>query len=93
MTRKYDSTVARIAGNLLSGMGPCINQEYEDESTQWAVAKARAIIAETKRTEPAAEPVCWCGSPKSSHCDLDELGLDHAVDCGLRHHEFKAARS
>lgn len=47
--RDYDSTVARIAGNLLSGdrckgYGP-------QEAAYVAVELARAIIAETKRTE------------------------------------------
>jgi hypothetical protein len=48
---KYDSTVARIAGNILSGYrgGPT---DEEDALVGWAVEIARAIVAETKRTEP-----------------------------------------
>jgi hypothetical protein len=51
--RKYDSTVARIAGNLLSGAAA---DWLPDNTRGWtvrqAVATARAIVAETKRTEP-----------------------------------------
>lgn len=51
--KKYDSTVARIAGNLLSG-------NYDKslnfaENAQRAVELARAIVAETERTEPEAK--------------------------------------
>ena len=57
--RKYDSTVARIAGNLLSGMGrPTWDGELTDndeENARWAVGMARAIVAETKRTEPVID--------------------------------------
>jgi hypothetical protein len=53
--RKYDSTVARIAGNLLSGFP---FDEYNSDDTirlaREAVALARAIVAETERTQPAA---------------------------------------
>jgi len=54
---KYDSTVARIAGNLLSS-------DVEDwlpggdrraDAVEAAVATARAIVEETKRTQ-LAEP-------------------------------------
>ena len=53
--RDYDSTVARIAGNLLSGhntvlFGSGINLAV----IALAVEAARAIVAEVKRTEPAA---------------------------------------
>lgn len=64
---KYDSTVARIAGNLLSGRRP--NWEYNPDigavevslasedwlAAQWAVAMAREIVAEVERTEPRRE--------------------------------------
>jgi hypothetical protein len=53
--RDYDSTVARIAGNLLSG----VTQRSLGEAThikqayvETAVAMARAIVEEVKRTEP-----------------------------------------
>lgn len=53
--RTYDSTVARIAGNILSGMA----RDFYDTSSgdeariaKWAVAAARAIVEETQRTEP-----------------------------------------
>lgn len=52
MKRTYDSTVARIAGNLLSGSGR--GDWTMDEAARWAVALAREIIAQTVRTEPEA---------------------------------------
>lgn len=50
-TRKYDSTVARIAGNILSGYrgGP---PKDDDALVGWAVQMAWAIVAEVKRTDP-----------------------------------------
>src|SRR5688572_1548237 len=57
--RDYDSTVARIAGNLLSGhpqMREAAMFEADVEMlAHRAVWLARAIVAETKRTEPKAE--------------------------------------
>ena len=56
MKRDYDSTVARIAGNLLSSAGAdWIPEPRRLDIVRRAVATARAIIAETKRTEPAPE--------------------------------------
>jgi hypothetical protein len=52
--RKYDSTVARIAGNLLSGM-MVTNPPIGTMDIRNAVETARAIVAEVERTEPAAE--------------------------------------
>jgi hypothetical protein len=58
--RKYDSTVARIAGNLLSGISPDYSLdrlekiEQQRVTAQWAVEMARAIVAEVERTEPQA---------------------------------------
>jgi len=51
--KKYDSTVARIAGNLLSGF-PFDEYSLDDglRLVSEAVAMARAIVAETERTEP-----------------------------------------
>lgn len=49
--KNYDSTVARIAGNLLSGMRPW-DQWAMGEAARWAVGIAREIVAETERTEP-----------------------------------------
>ena len=60
--RKYDSTVARIAGNILSGFRPDYTLDRDDKveqqrvMAQWAVAMARAIVAEVERTEPIEEP-------------------------------------
>jgi hypothetical protein len=59
--RKYDSTVARIAGNIASGlMAQVIFQDYKPvENGRWiaaqTVALARLIIAEVERTEPLAQ--------------------------------------
>lgn len=62
MKKKYDRTVARIAGNLLSGadslpyVGDGVHGESGDkrrrELARQAVALARAIVAEAERTEP-----------------------------------------
>lgn len=64
--QKYDSTVARIAGNLLSGIAPTIKHSgegydfevtpYKKASARWAVAMAREIVAEVQRTEPKDQP-------------------------------------
>lgn len=58
--RKYDSTIARIAGNLLSGRKPGFAGDqtlFEDDvqAIEWAVKVARTIVAEVERTELKAE--------------------------------------
>lgn len=63
--KDYDSTVARIAGNIASGAvirdflpsepgDPTGDQVYRDIA-EFTVSVARAIVQETKRTEPDAE--------------------------------------
>lgn len=57
--KKYDSTVARIAGNLLSGVMANTNgsaqwDEVSSGAIEAAVQAARAIVAEVQRTEPSA---------------------------------------
>jgi hypothetical protein len=53
---KYDSSVARMAGNIASGL--VCKSEYayacDERLAKDAVALARAIVAEVQRTEPAA---------------------------------------
>lgn len=57
--RDYDSTVARIAGNLLSGHPKFFHLDrdqmpvYDGAMVAEAVSAARAIVAETRRSEPA----------------------------------------
>jgi hypothetical protein len=63
----YDSTVARIAGNIMSGAFTVpylasigrhgLDQIHTDNSDacRGAVAIAREIVAETKRTEPTPQ--------------------------------------
>lgn len=63
MTRKYDSTVARIAGNIASGLASKPDIRMSELSTvegtlDWcksvvtlSVGLARAIVAEVERTE------------------------------------------
>jgi hypothetical protein len=52
--RTYDSTVARIAGNIASGfVGGRLFGNDEPQIARVSVAIARLIIAETQRTEPA----------------------------------------
>jgi hypothetical protein len=60
-TRNYDSTVARIAGNILSGIPAARDEkgrllDYDPDAAYYAVRMARLIIAEVKRTEPVEEP-------------------------------------
>jgi predicted benzoate:H+ symporter BenE len=62
--RKYDSTVARMAGNIAAGlvdssvleifatMPAGANDRYAAAIASVSVALARAIVAETLRTEP-----------------------------------------
>lgn len=58
--RKYDSTVARIAGNIASGIAgrlldPVLFINLDEETVaRECVSLARAIVAETERTEPSA---------------------------------------
>lgn len=50
---KYDSTVARIAGNIASGLN---HEAYTpEEMAVLCVQRARAIVAEVQRTEPTPE--------------------------------------
>lgn len=53
--RDYDSTVARIAGNIASGLVRFRFTEPEIVA-QAAVAMARAIVEETRRTEAPERP-------------------------------------
>lgn len=65
--RDYDTTIARIAGNIASGLAskPDLNasgfnggdgiRDWAQSVTLISVALARAIVAEVKRTEPAAD--------------------------------------
>lgn len=60
--KKYDSTVARIAGNIASGVKMIPVREAEDADRSdievaaiLSVRLARAIIAEVERTEPEAQ--------------------------------------
>lgn len=61
--RDYDSTVARIAGNLLSGDPRLFKPDPQDPAGVWltnlakiAVRTARVIVEETRRTEPKEMP-------------------------------------
>lgn len=57
--KSYESTVMRIAGNLLSGFGVKFDERHHDEYiqqvSQEAVRWARAIVAEVQRTAPKDE--------------------------------------
>ncbi len=60
--RDYESTVMRITGTLLSGAslayagdGLYSAEEVEQDLVARAVRRARAIVAEVKRTQPAQE--------------------------------------
>lgn len=63
MKPTYDTTIARIAGNIASGLvgREDFNGNPETEAFQcyvavMSVAFARAIAAEVQRTEPPQEP-------------------------------------
>ncbi len=51
--RISENSIARIAGNLLSGMNLPVADPVV--AAQYAVAQARAIAAEVERTRPAAQ--------------------------------------
>lgn len=56
--RKYDSTVARIAGNIASGLAMKVLEAGSVDAEVLAhdcVELARAIVAEVERTEPVTE--------------------------------------
>lgn len=59
MSRKYDSTIARVAGNIASGLIERFNPTSPTNLTllaQTSVELARAIVAEVGRTEPVQVP-------------------------------------
>ncbi len=53
MSKKYDSTVARMAGNIAAGL--CQHVEERDLIVSMSVRLARDIIEEIKRTEPVEQ--------------------------------------
>ena len=56
--KSYESTVMRMAGNIVSGMlrpGEYVGESLDDNRAKRAVRLARAIVAETLRTEPVKE--------------------------------------
>lgn len=57
--KKYDSTIARMAGNIAAGLLGDASRVYtEAEIAQIAVRLARLIVDETQQTEiPAVVPV------------------------------------
>lgn len=58
--RNYDATVARIAGNIASGLMPLddsMKQIDVETVAETSVMIARAIVAEVKRTEPSQLPI------------------------------------
>lgn len=62
MKPTYDTTVARIAGDIASGVRLTITRQPSDAgrsdldlAAEMSVKLARAIVAEVKRTEPVEE--------------------------------------
>lgn len=57
--KKYDSTIARVAGNIASGLVRVRDDEDEPHAdeviVERSVSLARAIVAEVERTERAPE--------------------------------------
>lgn len=55
--RKYDSSVARIAGNIASGMvDDLLTVESMSRIAHISVRLARAIVSEVERTDLPASP-------------------------------------
>lgn len=52
-SRDYVSTIARIAGNILSGYDLIQESSRDDLNVRIAVGLARKIVAEVLRTEPS----------------------------------------
>jgi hypothetical protein len=82
MTRQYDATVARIAGNIAAGLVtlPAYHvseyvtvHEADTAVMHRAIALARAIVAETIKTEPQPDAVDphLHSEPRSSTRDQD----------------------
>lgn len=81
MNKKYDTTVARMAGNIASGLinGPegyfgTLNEQKT--IAEMAVLLAREIVAEVERTEPKELPY------KNPNCTIDHPGSPCNVTCG-----------
>lgn len=64
--KKYDSTIARIAGNIAAGIAPLHGKTFVAPEERWAIVNksliaaecvelARLIAAEVERTEPPSE--------------------------------------
>lgn len=94
--RKYDSTVARIAGNLLSGEVMCNKPETFPAMAAEAVRLARLIVAEVERTEsPRAQcaegfHVAADSSAQHRRCVLCGFEWDFAVE--QEKEKYKAER-
>ena len=63
MQRDYDSTIARMAGNIAAGLLASPHFTYasfddiNERIAKDSVGIARAIVAETRNTEPVPAPV------------------------------------
>lgn len=80
---KYDSSVARMAGNIAAGMMNDHTQVTDNLVLRVAVDSvrlARAIVAEVQRTEPVVEP--QCGENIAGTKTFCTLVLDHVGPCG-----------
>jgi hypothetical protein len=55
--RSYDTTVARIAGNIMSGLADRVIEDNREKVVEGAVRIARLIVEEVKRTELARPPL------------------------------------
>jgi hypothetical protein len=58
----YDTTLARMAGNIAAGLSNSVylNDNAEDAVVACAVRRARKIVAEIRRTKLAGD--CTCGA-------------------------------
>jgi hypothetical protein len=77
--KRYDSTVARIAGNILSGLAPNIGRGDEQRTVEWAVRLARLVVAEVEKIEEPPAPCVTAPKPPTFDLTLDEVSVVYAA--------------
>lgn len=80
MKAKYDTTLARIAGNLLSSLPLTSEFQAVEYRAKQAVAQARAIVAEIITTEPSEHEAVRPSAPNDSAGQHRDLSVIAAVD-------------
>lgn len=49
--RKYDATIARIAGNILSNRVPQTSEERDQQMVDWAIKMAYLVVEAVEQAE------------------------------------------